>query len=256
MSKEEISGNYQATMMERFGRVERRPAPRQAVILGADEGNIGDAILNRLAPSYDVRAYKHEMIDASRLGQAAHEGKVQLDDVDSLVLCNGFSHLDWIEEQPDKAIEEALWDNLAASVFATRDFVRYTMGQPWLKCIVYVGSMAYKSVLNASGPYCAAKAGLAHFASCMAWELAPKGYRVFIVHPSNTEGTPMTEKTIAGIQRYRGIARPEAEQYWGAVKAMPEWLQPRDIAAVVKWLLDGEADWLAGAQLDLGGGQR
>lgn len=254
MSKDQIAAAYHEQQMEQYGRVERREAPRQAMVVGVDEGNIGMAIADRLATSYDVRAYDFQTLNAAHLEEEGN--KVGLEDMDALVLCNGYTHLDWIEDQPGLAISRAVYHNLTASILATQAFVRSTKQQPWLKCIVYVGSMAYKSVLNASGPYCAAKAGLAQFARCMAWELAPKGYRVFIVHPSNTEGTPMTEKTIAGIQRYRGISYEEAEQYWGAVKAMPEWLQPRDIASVVKWLLDGEADWLAGAQLDLGGGQR
>jgi ketoreductase len=116
--------------------------------------------------------------------------------------------------------------------------------------------MAYKAVLNGSSPYCAAKAGLAHFARCLAWELAPKAFDVFCVHPSNTKGTPMTEETIKGLMRYRGLDRKEAEAYWGAVLPKWQWLLPENIADLVSFLVSGKAEYLSGANLDMAGGQR
>jgi len=171
-------------------------------------------------------------------------------------LANGYTHLDWIENQPDKEIIESVFVNLSVSMLAAKHFVQNTINNPWPKYIVFIGSMAYRSVLNGSAPYCAAKAGLAHFARCIAYELAPKNYNVFCIHPSNTEGTPMTEKTIVDLQRYRNLTRDEAEQYWGHGLPRLNWLQSTDIAELVAFLVSGKADYLSGGNIDLTGGQR
>ena len=146
--------------------------------------------------------------------------------------------------------------NLTATMLLVRDFVRFTLLLPYRKHIVLIGSMAGTHVLNASAAYCASKAGLAMYVRAAAWELAPKGYDVFGVNPSNTEGTPMTAKTIDGLARYRGLSREEATAYWGACLPKAAWLQPADIAGVVAFLLSGAGSYLSGANLDLAGGQR
>jgi hypothetical protein len=90
----------------------------------------------------------------------------------------------------------------------------------------------------------------------MGWELTPKGYDVFCVHPSNTEGTPMTRKTIEEIMKYRGIPRDEATAYWGSLNLKDHWLQITEIGEIVRFLLSGHACHMSGTQVELSGGQR
>jgi NAD(P)-dependent dehydrogenase (short-subunit alcohol dehydrogenase family) len=127
-----------------------------------------------------------------------------------------------------------------------------------LKHIVYIGSMAYTKVLNASAPYCAAKAGLAHFSRCMAWELGPKGYRVFTVHPGNVVNTPMTEETIDGIARYREMEHDEdAEAYWASDEPSMGFLHRNDVAVwVEKLVCEPNLAHASGSQIELAGGMR
>lgn len=255
--KEALSGRY----IENWQRITQGYVPkreRSAVVIGSDRsGNIGSHIANRL------------MADENFAGVAEHDERtldISQEDIcrrtrwmyfDTLVLANGETRMEWIENQDPLDVLSVIQNTLTASIMATSQFVRQTIKETHLKYIVFVGSMAHRSVLNASSPYCAAKAGLAHFARCMAWELAPKGYRVFIVHPSNVEGTPMTEATISGIMDYRDIDRREAEEYWSAVRALPRWLLPSEIAEIVHDLVTKpDNEWLAGSQLDLGGGLR
>ena len=175
---------------------------------------------------------------------------------DVLVLANGHSYMDWIEDIPEDQIKRVLDDVLLCSIRMTQQFVKATIDSNHKKYIVFIGSMAYQGVLNGSSVYCAAKAGISHFMRCVAWELAPKGYSVFCVNPSNTEGTPMTEETILGLMRYRNISRSDAEQYWGAVLPKEQWLQPEEIADTVAFLVSGKADYLSGSNLNMAGGQR
>jgi NAD(P)-dependent dehydrogenase (short-subunit alcohol dehydrogenase family) len=231
----------------------RPPMTRRVGVFGTDPGNIGEAIAFRLESNegWDVTAMGNRD-QCNLLNRGAHV----YGQFDSVVFANGFSRLDWIEDMPADAIYQTVDDNMTASIIGAQEFVKQTIDHPWKKQIVFIGSMAYQARLNASATYCAAKAGLTHFARCLAWELAPKNYDVFIVHPSNTLGTPMTEETIAGVQRYRGISREEAEAYWGAVLPRDQWLTPEDIAETVAFLLSGKASYLSGANIDMAGGQR
>jgi NAD(P)-dependent dehydrogenase (short-subunit alcohol dehydrogenase family) len=230
---------------------------RAALVVGCREGNIGEAIYDELSDVGFAHVHSRDLSDGFDLWRREDRRQINWGQYDTLILANGQTNLDWIEDQPEWAIQGVIDNKLTASILAIKDFARYNMENPIVKHIVIIGSMAHRSVLNASAPYCAACAGLNHFARCAAWELAPKGFRVFVVNPSNVEGTPMTEETIRGIEHYRKIDRSQAEEYWGAVRAIPEWLTREDISKIVRRLVtDEEMRWLMGVPLDLGGGLR
>jgi NAD(P)-dependent dehydrogenase (short-subunit alcohol dehydrogenase family) len=138
----------------------------------------------------------------------------------------------------------------------TQRFVKATLDRPWRKRIIMIGSMAHKAVLNGSVAYCASKAAVAHMARCLAWELAPKGFDVFVIHPSNTLETPMSHETIEGLMRYRGLQREDAEAYWNDTMIRSTSLTKDHIVETIRYLLSEKAEYLAGAQIDLAGGQR
>lgn len=253
--KEEVSAGYIEAWHARTK--DWQPAEkRRAHVVGSDGcGNIGSLIVDCLSsdPTFDAVYQTDKKAYDPIVEHAPH----YWDGLDTLVLANGRTNLDWIEDQPWDEIEMVIGDKLVASIHATSQFVERTIEDEHLKYIVFVGSMAHRAVLNGSAPYCAASAGLNHFARCVAWELAPKGYRVFIVNPSNTQGTPMTEETILGLMRYRDLDRAQAEEYWGAVRALPRWLQAVEIGTIVRELVTNRSmEWLAGCPLDLGGGTR
>lgn len=251
MSKATIASNYIEQQKDEHG-AKGFPTYRRVLLTGAERDmSIGQAIGRRLiSEGMDVRLpSKAEMDIREGFNHEISRG-------DTLICCHGLTHLDWIEDQDNDRIQEVIDVNLTGTIKLVSDWVDATILDPHKKYIVLTGSMAAFNVLNASAPYCAAKAGLAHFVKCIAWELAPKGYTVFGIHPSNTEGAPMTEDTIQGLMRYRGIQRWEAEAYWGAVLPKTKWLQPEDIAETVAWLISGKADYLSGANIPLAGGQR
>ncbi len=259
--KEAVSASYLDTMRARYGTLQLRPAfERRALVIGSDgetgETNIGAGIARWLRSAADIETDEYDIttLDA----RDAMRVKVQVQDTtpDLLVLANGESHLDWIEDMPEERMHAVLSNTLTASIVASHVFVQETLAHPWRKQIIFIGSMAHSAILNGSAVYCAAKAGLAHYARCLAWELAPKGYDVFTIHPSNTAGTPMTEATIQGLMRYRKLRREDAEAYWGAGKIRDEWLTPDDIGTLVCFLASGSAGYLCGTDLNLGGGAR
>jgi NAD(P)-dependent dehydrogenase (short-subunit alcohol dehydrogenase family) len=254
-TKDKISSDYLSeTKRQYLEGVAYVPTRRKILILGWDNGNIAEGIelaIREAYPTADVACYAYHQLRAQAL-----EGLESLATFDTIVFANGETHLDWIEDQPWDKIHSVLLNSLEASMQGTSQFVRHTLNAPYRKNIVYIGSMAYNHVLNGSAPYCAAKAGLAMFARCMAWELAPKNYDVFCIHPSNTEGTPMTQATIEGLQRYRGLSRAQATSYWAASLPKDRWLNRMDIGHVVAELIDGQHQYLSGSPIELAGGQR
>lgn len=234
------------------------PEVRHALVVGSDEQeNIGAGIAGLLRSSGDFITVEERDIDTLDLGNSTDVRNYPWSNHDTVVFANGQTNLAWIEDQTYSAIESVLVNKLMGTIFGVREFVKRTINFPVTKNIVMIGSMAAGSVLNGSSVYCAACAGLQHFARCVAWELAPKGYRVFLLNPSNVEGTPMTEATIEGLMEYRGLDREQAEEYWGAVRALPRWLKAGEIATIAHWLVTTpEAEWLSGVPLNLGGGLR
>jgi hypothetical protein len=257
-TKEDVSKDYIQKWHDRT-QDWRLPAlnMRDAVVVGSNRnGNIGSSIANNLLGT-GFSKVSEPTLDELNLIHLEHLSSFNWYDYDTAVFANGETHLDWIEDQPHKYIASVIDNKLLASIYGVKYFVEDTLNQDFIKNIVLIGSMAAGSVLNGSAPYCAATAGLNHFGRCIAWELAPKGYRVFIVNPSNTEGTPMTEDTIRGLMEYRQLSREVAESYWGATRALPRWLQPRNIGEIVSWLVTNDsAEWLSGTPLNLGGGLR
>jgi NAD(P)-dependent dehydrogenase (short-subunit alcohol dehydrogenase family) len=232
---------------------------RSVLVIGADShgaGNIGHEIAETLTKAgMMVFTPSRDHLGASE----EHRVRSYVDryHIDTLVLANGTNWLDWFEDFPEEYIYRVLHDCLLASMIASQAFVKETIDDLHRKQIVFIGSMSYKSVLNGSSVYCAAKAGLAQFAKCLSWELAPKAYDVFCINPSNTANTPMAEATIEGLMRYRGLDRAAAENYWSSVNPRGEWLTKEDIAGLVLLLCTGLAGGhLSGANIDLAGGQR
>lgn len=254
-SKDQVHATYLEDQKANHGG-KTLPDNRRALVLGVRPTNIGAGITKELQEA-DFEVYPRDLpdFDASmgKGHQYFYKGNL---DIDTLVVCCGRTHMAWIEDIRDDHVYDVMQDALMAPIVSTAEFVKATIDKSYKKHIVLIGSMAYKNVLNASSVYCAAKAGLAHFARCMGWELTPKGYDVFCVNPSNTEGTPMTEQTIEYIMEYRHLSRRAAEEYWGSVNLKDHWLSPREIGRVVKWLVSGEADHLSGSMIDLAGGQR
>lgn len=174
----------------------------------------------------------------------------------ALVCCHGVAKLNWFEDFTDQDVRCILDNNLLATIRVIQDFVRDNIDQPHRKKIVVIGSMAYRQVLNGSSIYCAAKAGVAMLVKCLAWELAPKGFDVFAIHPSNVLDAPMSEDTIQELMRYRKLTREEAEAYWANSCPRESFLTKQEIAEHVSYLLLGNTGYLSGSNIELTGGQR
>lgn len=247
MSKDTISSNYM-NFHKGLTTLKSKPSVRYVQMIGADHNtkNIGSAIADYLAEKGMTVILENDHASVAEPNPIATD----------LVVCTGFTHLDWFEDVDSFDLEETFTSNVIGPFLYAQKFVRQHISDEFKHNIIFIGSMAYNKVLNGSSAYCASKAALAHLTRCLAWELAPKGFNVFCVHPSNTEDSPMSEKTIEGLMRYRHLTREEAEQYWSAGNPRNEFLTKDEIAHVVHTLLLPQSAYLSGSNIELAGGQR
>lgn len=254
MSKEEISAGYTAEWRNKTVNYQI-PQFRKALVVGATPGNIGSSIARRFRKKgfYSVDELDNRGFDITNERDVTGQ---DWGEHDILVICTGFTDLEWFEKQDASMQRKVVETTLLGPIMLASEWAGDTMDRELIKYLVFIGSMAHRAVLNGSAAYCAAKAGIAHLVECLGYELTPKGYRVFGVNPSNTLNSPMSEATIEGLQNYRGLTRQQAEEYWSTGLLMPDFLTKREIAETVSWLVSGKADHLTGSNLDLKGGQR
>ena len=247
MSKEKIQDHYLKILTQVHG-YKKQPTEEELFIAltgSAKEGSIGEAIKNKIGKHY-IREYVEDVID-SHFDFREHT---------ALVMCHGYTYMDWLENVPDEETEKIINTNLYGSIRMIKQFVIDTIDTPYRKKIISIGSMAYNKVLNGSAAYCASKAGLNMFIRCAAWELAPKGFDVYIIHPSNVVDTPMTQDTINNLVRYRKLSLNEAIDYWRSNNIRESFLTKDEIAQHVEYILFNDTSYLSGCPIELAGGNR
>ena len=248
--KEKVSNDYIEEMKNKHARKLIR-RHRSILLTGAaNPSSIGQSIKeNALIHGHSVAVVDDDVTQSfDRISEDST--------ADTLIMCHGAMHLDWIENTPIEDVKRVLDVNLFGTINVVRAFVKMSLNRPNRKTIISIGSMAYNKVLNGSSAYCASKAGMAHFMKCMAWELAPKGFDVFSIHPSNVENSPMSTETIEGLKRYRHMSHSEALQYWRTGCLRNSQLTKEEISNLVMFLLTPDVGYLSGTNFDLGGGVR
>jgi NAD(P)-dependent dehydrogenase (short-subunit alcohol dehydrogenase family) len=246
MVKDKVHGAYMANLMKEHG-AKRHPGASDtfmALTGSAKEDSIGEAIKNK---------FGHRV---NELIEDVIESHFNFEDYTGLIMCHGYTYMDWLENVDDEQTKHIIDVNLYGSIRLIKQFVNDTIKTPYRKKIIAIGSMAYNKVLNGSAAYCASKAGLNMFIRCAAWELAPKGYDVFIIHPSNVESTPMTHDTLKHLMRYRNLDINDAIEYWEAGALRENLLTKDEIVELVEFIVYSESNYLAGGPIELGGGNR
>jgi len=114
--------------------------------------------------------------------------------------------------------------------------------------IVNISSVAGPRPYPGIAAYCVSKAAVDQLTRCAALELAPHGVRVNAVNP----GVVVTElHTVTGaVPDYPAfLERSKGTHPIGRVG------QPEEVAALVLFLLGGEAGWITGATMSIDGGR-
>jgi NAD(P)-dependent dehydrogenase (short-subunit alcohol dehydrogenase family) len=246
MSKEKIHNTYMEEMKKKHGW--KKHAPRQdrmiAITGSVKKDSIGETIRLHFMPY--IITFDEDVIS----------DKFDFNGFTELIMCHGYTYMNWLEDMSNKETKKIIDVNLFGSIRVIKQFVKDTINIPYRKRIISIGSMAYNHVLNGSAAYCASKAGLNHFIKCAAWELAPKGFDVYIIHPSNVSNTPMTNDTIKHLMRYRKLNEIQARAYWASNNPRELFLTKKEIVQHIEYILLNDCSYLSGTPIELAGGQR
>jgi SDR family mycofactocin-dependent oxidoreductase len=105
--------------------------------------------------------------------------------------------------------------------------------------------------------YVTSKRLLSHFVHDLSTELAPRGIRANVIHPTNCntdmlQSDPMYRQFRPDLDQ---PTREDAEPLFAVQQAMPiRYVEPLDISNAVLWLASDEARYVTGMQLRVDGG--
>lgn len=225
---------------------------KQAVVTKARPGSIAEGIADRLDASGFAVSTLPLDTDVRDTGQVDEQIRLAADGRGPLtvgVYAAGKSFTSHPFEWSHDAAAAINDVNLTAAEAFTSSFARCTVGNGESKTIVLIGSLWSRKHGTNNAVYCASKAGLAHFVTCIATDLnkaAPGQFTVVGVHPGNVAGTPMSRR-VADSLRNRMTPSQIEELYDNAIT-------PDGVAEAVESIIGKH--WLSGENIYLSGGEK
>lgn len=225
------------------------PAAQQVVVSGSSAG-IGRAIaasllaagwhvtgLDVAPPSLDGAGYRHLQVDLAD-GQAIERVAARLTDAQALVHAAGVLRVGPLGEL-DHAAGELMWRLHVAAASRLADAMVPAMARRGHGRVVLIGSRVAQGMAG-RGQYAATKAALLALARSWAAEVAARGVTVNVISPAATQTAMLEDPARAGsAPRLPPIGRL---------------IQPGEIAALVGYLLSGQASAITGQDIAICGG--
>ena len=115
----------------------------------------------------------------------------------------------WTQDRMDRIVRT----NLLGPMLLTEAFLNQT--SPSVpRLIIHVGSTGSRKVFTNCAPYCASKAGLAHYVTCAGFELRDTQTSIIGIHPDNILGTPMTQSVQKELIDNRGMKQEQVDNIY------------------------------------------
>lgn len=196
--------------------------------------------LAELASAYGCRTIAVDLGDAAATRAAAREALP----ADLLVNCAGITELQSVLDTTVEAFDRVMAVNCRAPLIVAQEYARALLARGQAGAIVNVSSISSFIGFAEHAAYCASKGALDGLTRVMANELGRRGIRVNGVHPVVTL-TPMAVKAWSDPAKSAGmLARIPAGRF----------VEPREVAAVIAYLLSDDAAMVNGIDMPVDGG--
>lgn len=235
---------------------------KNAVVTGAGSGIGKECVQTLLAERWNVFALDIREVDRDSLLTADYAGKCtslqcdvsdsssverafariaeQTDELNALICCAGILRAASLETMTNEAFDAVFSVNVRGSWLCAK------IGIPFLERaaqssgptrIIFVSSTAALRPKVGAGAYSASKAALGNLTRSFAAEVASRGILVNAVAPGAVD-TPLWDTLDpASVGGYKP----------GGLSPIGRMAKPRDIVAVIKFLLSSNSDYVAGA---------
>lgn len=244
-----------------------RPQRPRAVITGASRG-IGAAIAEALAPDHDLllvgRTAAALEQHAARLDAQVHVADLS-NPADRAALCEHIAGATVLVNNagvapsaPAHRTDDATWAQ-AMTINATAPFELCRAVIPGMKTagwgrVVNIASTAALKGYKFTAAYSASKGALVSMTRAMAVELATTGITVNAICPGFTD-TDIVASAVANISEKTGRSADQARESLESFSPMQRLIAPREVAAMVRYLIHDSAAAITGAALPLDGGE-
>lgn len=237
----------------------------KVLVIGTDtpkpeQDNIGKAIARELI-SDNCRAAMLEGWDVDTPSRTsfnvmnlAHMAEMEWGNYHSVVYSAGLCMPNWIWKQKDRHIFDQVDVTLTGALVCLSRFIDKNLDHQQenkfsVRRFVIIGSAAAETPHRGQAPYNAAKAGLRAGVATVAREVHTMGFRVFLLEPGAVSGTPYSDTVALGAKMMGLDSRA------GAVRGtFGRNLKTGEVAHMVRAILHGSYDWLAGRPIPYSGG--
>ncbi|MCR6671353.1 SDR family oxidoreductase [Devosia ginsengisoli] len=203
-----------------------------------------------------IVALDADVTDATALEAAVAAAGTALGEIDGAFLNAGILRGGNLQTTTDKDWQDTLDVNLTGVWKSARAVTGAMRAHGRGGSVVITSSISGLRGAQDFAAYAAAKHGVVGLMRSMAQELGPLGIRVNTLHPTSVD-TPMVN-SLEHAQRWTkstGGTMADLEAIYRARHLLPvAWLDPRDIANAVLWLLSDEARYVTGVTLPLDAG--
>lgn len=229
-----------------------RPERPVVLVTGANRG-IGRAIAQRLAADHVVIRHARADADLADPGAVARFVAGLSLPVHVLVNNAGVAPSAPLSRTDDEVWARTIAVNLTAPFMLARALIPSMIAAGWGRVVNVVSTAGLKGYAYTAA-YSASKGGLLALTRSLAAEFARKPVTINAVCPGFTD-TRIVQEAIANITAK--TARTEAEARASLEKFSPQGrlIDPREVAAMVAYLVSDDAASITGAALPLDGGE-
>ena len=202
----------------------------------------------------DVDGQSCDVTDRAQIRQFVGSARERFGRVDVLVNNAGRSG-----GGPTAEIDDDLWldvidTNLNSVFFMTREVLNAGgMLERGDGRIINIASTGGKQGVVFAAPYSASKHGVVGFSKALGLELAPTGITVNAVCPGFVE-TPMAERVREHYAGIWGVSEEETHARISARVPIGRYVEPREVAAMVEYLIGPDASAVTAQALNVCGG--